>query len=562
MPHSPGRLHLDGLRKVRGAYFTPAPVSRFLADWAIRSQTDRILEPSCGEASFLLASAEKLRTLKSKAPLLFDPFCHEAQLVGIEIHAPSAKTARDLLITSGSTVQIIENDFFDVSAVTDFDVALGNPPFIRYQSFTGEDRRKGLRAALAAGVNLSGLASSWAAFLVHACQFLKADGRLGMVLPAELLSVHYAGPVRRFLLQRFHCLKIVVFERLLFEDALEDVVLLLAEGSGGCKKIDVVQVRDANDLNHGSATTVPAKNLRDDRWVATLLEPSAWEAFNTLAESPFCERLRDWGSTYLGSVTGENDFFCLSDAQAKQLRLRNCDLLRISPPGSRHLRTLEFGERFWWQLRADGRRCWMFYPATEKLSNSAAAYIEKAEKRSINQNYKCRVRTPWWRVPLVDKPDLFLTYMDYERPRLITNSADAHHLNSLYGVRLKRGRKQIGRELLPLASLNTLSLLGAEIYGRSYGGGLLKLEPREADRIPIPCLSLVQEQRHHLAALRPQIAYAIEHGHLANAVAVVDQVLWSKERTTADVLDSLRKTREFLFRRRCARSRRTGHSNE
>ena len=76
---------------------------------------------------------------------------------------------------------------------------LGTPPFIRYQEHTGPARKQSLKAALAQGVRLSGLASSWAALLVHACAFLKPEGRLAMVLPAELLTVGYAEPIRLWL---------------------------------------------------------------------------------------------------------------------------------------------------------------------------------------------------------------------------------------------------------------------------------------------------------------------------------------------------------------------------
>jgi len=40
-----------------------------------------------------------------------------------------------------------------------------------------------------AGVPLTNLASSWAAFTVHAALHLRVGGRLGLVLPAELLTV-------------------------------------------------------------------------------------------------------------------------------------------------------------------------------------------------------------------------------------------------------------------------------------------------------------------------------------------------------------------------------------
>src|SRR5207249_10417918 len=114
------------------------------------------------------------------------------------------------------------------------DAVIGNPPFVRYQQHVGEVRKASARAALHQGVRLSGLASSWAALAVHAGAFLKPDGRLAMVLPAELLTVAYAEPVRRWLRQRFGAVRIVLFERLQFHDALENVVLLMAEGTGGC----------------------------------------------------------------------------------------------------------------------------------------------------------------------------------------------------------------------------------------------------------------------------------------------------------------------------------------
>src|SRR5206468_8259796 len=105
-----------------------------------------------------------------------------------------------------------------------FDAVIGNPPFVRYQHHVGTMRRASLQAALRQGVRLSGLASSWAALLVHAGAFLKPNGRLAMVMPAELLTVGYAEPVRRWLRRRFANVNLVLFERLQFAEALENVV--------------------------------------------------------------------------------------------------------------------------------------------------------------------------------------------------------------------------------------------------------------------------------------------------------------------------------------------------
>jgi adenine-specific DNA-methyltransferase len=183
--------------KSRGAFFTPLEISRFLVDWAIRSSTDCVLEPSCGDAAFLLPAAARLTSLGAATKQL------DERLNGVELHSPSVAEAKERLRSGGFSANIIEGDFFDQEPQPRFDAVIGNPPYIRYQNFSGSVRAKSLRVALAHGVRLTSLASSWAAFTIHASEFLKDDGRLALVLPAELLSVNYASEVRRFLLNRF-----------------------------------------------------------------------------------------------------------------------------------------------------------------------------------------------------------------------------------------------------------------------------------------------------------------------------------------------------------------------
>lgn len=55
-------------RKARGAFFTPDALTAYMCRWALRSPADRVLEPSCGEAAFLLAAAQRLDELKALRP--------------------------------------------------------------------------------------------------------------------------------------------------------------------------------------------------------------------------------------------------------------------------------------------------------------------------------------------------------------------------------------------------------------------------------------------------------------------------------------------------------------
>jgi adenine-specific DNA-methyltransferase len=539
--------------KGRGAFFTPLQVSRFIADWAIRSGSDRVLEPSCGDAAFLLPSADRLAALgASRADIA-------SQLSGIDIHSPSVKEAEARLAAEGYEASLGEGDFFDRSPEVLFDAVVGNPPYVRYQQFAGAARAKSLRVALAHGVRLTALASSWAAFTIHASEFLKDDGRLGLVLPAELMSVNYAGQVRQFLMNRFAKVRLVLFEQLIFPGILEEVVLLLAEGRGTTKSFEVYQARDAESLR--SLDTASWKGFvpsRGEKWTSALIQSAALETYREVTRGKHFTQLKHWGSTYLGSVTGNNSYFTLTAADATRLGIKKSELLRISPPGARHLRGLTFTEAAWAELAREGMRCYLFAPSAAKQSAAALAYIKEGEAAGVHSAYKCRVRSPWWRVPLVEQPDLLFTYMNHDRPRLTTNGAGVHVLNSLYGVTLQPDLRELGRATLPIACLNTVTLLGSEVVGRAYGGGLLKHEPKEADLLPVPTKEVLEAAAPELLLIAPQLSVALRQNNLLHAVELVDNIILGRHLSLGDKqLQLLRQAREALFARRVARGRGT-----
>lgn len=132
------------------------------------------------------------------------------------------------------SARLLRTDFFEAipSEVGLVDVIVGNPPFVRYQQFAGENRERALARARQAGVQLSALTSSWAPFLVYAVEFLRLGGRLAVVAPAEIAHAGYARPVIRHLCNSFRRISILAFDKRVFADLSEDTVLLLAEDKG------------------------------------------------------------------------------------------------------------------------------------------------------------------------------------------------------------------------------------------------------------------------------------------------------------------------------------------
>ena len=538
-------------RKARGAFFTPPELCRYVADWAIRSASDEVLEPSCGQAAFLLAAGERLDALSKPAGGA------RGTVHGIELRRDSAWQAETSVRAAGQQARVTAGDFFLVPPASRYDAVIGNPPYVRYQDFAGEARARSRKAALRAGVALTRLASSWAAFTVHSALFLKPGGRLGLVLPAELLSVNYAAEVRRFLMQRFARVRLVLFTERVFPGVQEEVVLLLADGyhQGPADHCELQQLPTAADL----AGTAPLiRTWKPDpvegKWTSSLVSTAAQHAHLELQRSGQFTTLQSWGETTLGMVTGNNKYFALPADRAAELGLRHDELLAVSPPGSRHLRGLAYTDAAHQQLARTGSSTLLFRPAGQP-SPAARRYIRAGEQLGVPTAYKCRVRSPWWRVPLVPPSDVLLTYMNADSPRLCANHAQTHHLNSVHGVYLRPELRRLGIDLLPLGALTSMTLLGAETVGRAYGGGMLKLEPKEADRLPVPEPEVLRQAQTALAAIRPQVAAALGRpGGLAEAVMLVDDVLLISHLGIArSEVNSLRDAHAELAARRAAR---------
>lgn len=514
-------------RKERGAFFTPPAIAEFLTRWAVRDNPNAtVLDPTCGESVFLLEAGRVLRGLRQDLSTL------DEQVFGIDIHEKSLDESAALLEAEGLDARLLASDFFAVSTpsqlgcpVPAMDAVVGNPPFIRYQEQTGESRRRAVGVAFAQGVRLSRLASSWAPVLVHSAAFLKPGGRLAMVLPAELLTVHYAEPVRRWLRERFGSVTLVMFDRLQFDDALESVVLLLAQGTGGCESFSLAYVNDAEDLSKlGFADGYSVTPAQDGKWTDMLLPLSRRRLYHKVTAEHF-ETLSFYGSPELGTVTGANKFFTLSEPTRVEWGLAEEQLARICPPGTRHLKKTTFSLADWRALRDAGERVWLLRPDAEDSSDVLRRYVALGEADGVDTAYKCQIRNPWWRPPCVDPPDLFFTYMSHRYPRLITNSAGVSFVNSMHGVRLKAGLTSVPKAALPLLALNSVTMLGAELHGRSYGGGILKMEPREAALLPVPKLEALKSAWDVLKGDRSKLDGQLRSGRWTNVAKRVDEVL-------------------------------------
>jgi len=494
-----------------------------LVDWAVPQADAAVLDPAAGDGAFLLAGAKRLRSLGT----------HRPEVVGVELRPDAAQQTLGLLGDAGlDSVRLVQRDFLDLSQgeMPRFDAVVGNPPFVRYQRVSREKRLLAAKLAEAAGAKLASVASSWAAFVIHASSFLRPGGRLALVLPAELGHARYARDVLAFLGARFAKVRFVLFERPLFPQLDQAALLLTAEGYGRPgRDFAVACLVSPAELGRGLAA-LDYRPLDPEGLITgsaklhhAWLPAEAADLLSWLRSSRQVSRLGHHARVMIGYVSAANDYFHLAPDQALELGLAAVHLRR-AVFRSRALAGLEFVEADWRAAAERGDAGLLFAPVDES-EPEVAAYLAAGKARGLPQRAKARHRTPWWRVTRTAAPDLLMTSMAAGRPRLSVNAMQAAVCNTLHAVWRRTGSGAAEPRTLAAAALSSLTELSAELEGHALGGGLLKLEPSAAQAVllPVPANSAAEPE----AMLWRALDRLARSGDLLGARAAADAAFLS-----------------------------------
>lgn len=473
--------------KLRGGYYTPPAIARFLSEWVLRAQPKSLLEPSCGDGAFIRA--------------LDGLDISSLAITGVERLGGEAVKARNAAqdLKARASV-IVKADFLQwgyekLNSGASFDAVTGNPPYIRYQYLDEVDQQlsKGLfdRFSLA----FTRHTNAWVPFVIACMGLLSPGGRLAMVIPSELLHVLHAGSLRKFLIQQSKRIHIIDPNELLFEAALQGTVLLMVEKKcDPAESSDGIAIHAAPDnsfLNRDpeklfqEANYVSAEIL-DSKWMKLLLEPAELAVFEKAKELPYVKRFRDVASVDVGIVTGANRFFLIDDSTVAKFGLNK--FVKPMFGRSEHCPGVIYDEALHEINRQRGLPTNFFCiekgENISRLPKQVLKYIELGESQSLHTRYKCRIRSPWFSVPSVYSTPIGLLKRAHNFPRLIFNSLGAFTTDTAYRVNPLPGGPDA--EKLVYCFVNSLTALSAELEGRHYGGGVLELVPSEIEKLLVP----------------------------------------------------------------------------
>ena len=469
--------------KLRGGFYTPTPIADFILKWAVNgNETYDILEPSCGDGAFL----EQIRQNK----LSYD------SITAIEINKAEAEKARNIRLPN--TV-VLNMDFFEYcnSVEKQFDLVIGNPPYIRYQFFDKKQRTEAEKIFAKASLPYSKLTNSWVSFVVGSSLLLKEKGKLGFVLPAELLQVSHAKQLRNFLAHFYSKINIISFRKLVFPNIQQEVILLLCEkNDNNSHHIEHIELENADDLQTLDVTKLkfPEKKIdfKSNKWTFYFLNQNEINFIEKLLNQNTILPLRHYATVEVGMTTGYNRFFTVPLSTITDYKLQ--EYAKPMVGRSIQVNGIIFTEEDWKaNIKTGSRAFFLVFPQRKRIkkNDKALEYIEQGEKEGIHKGYKCRIRDEWQIVPSTWISEALFTRRNDIYPRLIVNQAKAFTTDTMHRVTVNKTVKFLTLKKIDLTALvgsyySSLSLAFAEICGRSHGGGALELMPNEVEDVLLP----------------------------------------------------------------------------
>jgi predicted RNA methylase len=459
-------------RKSLGAYYTPYHAAKAMANWAIDGQDLSVLEPSFGGCKFLKACQDRFIELGCKEPN-HKLYGYDIDDSAFEIHLYGNMNIRR------SNKNFIKKSFLD-SSLSDFnkkfDVVIGNPPYVSYHAMTSDYREKSKRICSANNINIKGNFSLWLPFIAKSLLHLKKGGKIAFVLPSALTESYYAHGLIRHLESNFRVVRIISLkERLFTEFGTEEIsYCLFCEGYKLNSKKSTYTFHEVDRIENIEAA-LNYSNGRSTR----------------LSHSDFLEQIHpndkytlgDLFNVKIGLVSGCNRFFIVSKSIVEKYSLPGAALKSIIKSRKR-LSGLVINEndlQLAYQDNEDAKL--LCISSNYQIEPELERYLRSLDEEFIARNRTFGKRTPWYSINYEPVPDFIMTYMSAIGPSIVINDSNSTCTNNLHRLYAYSQLSEKEKYLLAISFQTSFSQLSAEIEGKRYGSGVLKIEPTAAKQI-------------------------------------------------------------------------------
>ncbi|RPF58211.1 N-6 DNA methylase [Abyssicoccus albus] len=467
--------------KLRGGYYTPPEITKFIYNYIKEDSMENftVLEPSIGDGAFINDFKE--------GELAFN-------MVGIELIKEEANKARQLILED-DRFNVINIDFYEYykkNKEKKYNYVVGNPPYIRYQYLSQEQRDYQSEILTNNGMKPNKLINAWVAFTVASIEMLEEDGVMLFVLPTDLLQVNYAKELRKLFNDRLSELTIINFEKTVFNNIQQDVLLIV--GKKKIKKeeqkhkLKIVNLTDISKLKMLNIREKPfvldeLKNYyyETDKWSSVFIDNNHKTFYLNLRKDNLVSYFNDYIKGEVGITTGNNKVFAINDTILKKYELEEYAIPLLGR--SVEVKGITYDSIDFEENKKANKNVWLLDFNNKELKGKAINYIEEMVKAKEHIGYKLSLRDRWYEVPSIWNPDAFLLRRIGEGPKIILNDLDATSTDTFHRLKIKKG---VNSKLVIFALYSSLALMTFELEGRIFGGGALEILPGDLKNIFLP----------------------------------------------------------------------------
>lgn len=369
-----------------------------------------------------------------------------------------------------------------------------NPPYVRHHHLDKETKeRLCLSSESVFKVNTSALSGLYCHFIACAHKWMEEEALAGWLIPSEFMDVNYGKSLKHYLLNEVTLLNIHRYspDEAKFDDALVSSAVVWFKNK---------KPKKGHTVNFSFGGTLAEPECSKSVTIETLKNETKWTRFPLKDERKIIDSMKisDFFKIKRGLATGNNKFFIVSEADAKEKNIPK-KFLRPILPSPRYLIEKEI------QSREDGAPnidkvlylidCTLPPHEVEEHYPSLWQYLQHGVDLGVNEAYLCKNRTFWYKQEKRESAPFYCTYIGRDsscsnKPfNFILNHSEAIVTNSYLALEpLPHIRDLLSKHkdlrVKVWKALNSICDEKMKEEGRVYGGGMHKMEPKELANVP------------------------------------------------------------------------------
>lgn len=466
-----------------GQFWTPDWVAEAMVAYVLADEAKTLFDPAVGAGAFFRAANAISREKKA-----------EVALRGMDIDPKALQQALEGGLQESDLEHVVIGDFVLSPPKQKFPAIVGNPPYIRHHRLSPQVKEQLKRLGFSiTGELLDGRAGLHVYFLIRALSILEERGRLAFIMPADVCEGIFALKLWRWITSNFCLDAVVTFapEATPFPNVDTNPLIFLIRRAMPKEKFLWAKCHEP------MTQTLKAWMQSDFRISAdntlSVTERSLSEGLETgLSRPPMVKQptryvLGDLAEVVRGIATGANEFFFMTEEQAKQLGIPKKYLV-AAIGRTRDVPGDEISQDIINSLKAKGRPTLLLKlddRPLETYPKEVRRYLRLGEAKGLPKRPLISQRRPWYKMESRVAPPFLFAYLGRRNLRFIRNTAKVLPLTGFLCIYPKNNSEDHLERLWKVLN-HPATIANLILVGKSYGDGAIKVEPRSLEKLPIP----------------------------------------------------------------------------